>query len=278
MSDMRLDVLKNLKTAEAEIEKLEGRVVRLRKASEHLTAAFKAEQTVRMEAEAENEKLWAKVEKLETGALETSTTINLGGVILHGTENKILAVKKWRDELEAKIEKLEGRVVRLRGYNNDLKAHNNDLRARVKGQQTLEKKALFDESCEWFKDKHIITVEELEELEEIRSNAIGIGPGDTVLYGTARDCEIASEWLATHTFDDEMIDAAWAFATDPGEPQEEKCLMCICDALERLGIFRCGRCDRSPGKQYEWGKGDEQQPCANCNGHGWVIGEDQEGS
>jgi len=42
------------------------------------------------------------------------------------------------------------------------------------------------------------------------------------------------------------------------------------ELLNKLGIEQCGICDRSPGKQYEWGKGDELQPCTNCSGHGWV--------
>jgi hypothetical protein len=203
------------------------------------------------------------------------------------------------EKLEAEIEKLEGRVERLRGYNNDLKAHNNDLRARVEeleercgtlNTDRLDAMRLVDEWQSKFYDElaRVRKLEELEEfqfqetlgwrenalkaearVEEIKSNAIGIGPGDTVLYGTAKDCEIASEWLATHTFDDEMIDRAWKDRFTEGSGA-------IHLKAKLLHIFRCERCD-GEGEIIPVHKSGFKCPdCAKFTGHGWVIGGDDE--
>ena len=72
--------------------------------------------------------------------------------------------------------------------------------------------------------------------------------------------------IVGHIFTDEQIDAAWKHANTHVEIESKL----VEYAFNELGIERCEVCDRMPGKQYEWGKGDELQPCANCNGHGWV--------
>ena len=43
-------------------------------------------------------------------------------------------------------------------------------------------------------------------------------------------------------------------------------------ALNKLNIFRCEVCKRSPGEQHEWGK-KGLQPCANCNGKCYTVGK-----
>jgi hypothetical protein len=79
-----------------------------------------------------------------------------------------------------------------------------------------------------------------------------------------------------HHFTDEMIDAAWHQAI------ESRGFPARIDILEELHIFRCEGCDgqRGVGPVRPSITGENyhvQNKCPDCNGHGWVIGEDQGG-
>jgi FtsZ-binding cell division protein ZapB len=162
-----------------------------------------------------------------------------------------------RDGPQAEIEKLQGRVERIREYNYKFQEKVRELKD---GVEELEKENEFLKR---------VYKEYGDELAEIRNNAVGIGPGDTVLYGTAQDCEIASEWLATHTYDDEMIDAAWHQAIESrGFPSR-------IDILEEFNIFECEGCG-GEGITRQYPGGEPLEPCEVCSkftGHGWVIRE-----
>ena len=78
---------------------------------------------------------------------------------------------------------------------------------------------------------------------------------------------LTAKVVTRHHITDEQIDAAWIYMEGHSDQYiKGKIEM----AFRELGIERCDICNRCPGKQYEWGKGDELQPCANCNGHGWT--------
>jgi hypothetical protein len=85
-----------------------------------------------------------------------------------------------------------------------------------------------------------------------------------------------------HITTTDQIDAAWVYLSlaDHGP---EHCRVCGKNILQKLGIVRCEGCggvgDREPYGMYQ-PNGDPTDPtwvkCPDCNGHGWVIGGDDE--
>ena len=76
--------------------------------------------------------------------------------------------------------------------------------------------------------------------------------------------------------DRKQIDLAWEWATDPADPHDEKCLMCIQDALAMVGIVRCEGCGGSGKVVVPLGYPNQQESdtcpdCAKFTGHGWVL-------
>jgi ribosomal silencing factor RsfS len=94
-------------------------------------------------------------------------TANNGGPLDLAEELRTLK-HNWM-EAEDRVEVLLGRVEELEA--NDLVESQlkeiqrlNDRIEELDGKLTMQSKALFDESCEWFKDKHIITDAQIDEL------------------------------------------------------------------------------------------------------------------
>jgi hypothetical protein len=101
----------------------------------------------------------------------------------------------------------------------------------------------------------------LDRIEELEKELATFEMCDEVL-------EIDISEVGYHAITDAQIDAAWAEKSNWGMYQAKGSRL-----MKLLGFVRCDVCDRCPGKQYEWGKGDELQPCAGCNGHGWIRAE-----
>jgi hypothetical protein len=101
-----------------------------------------------MEAEDRVEVLLGRVEELEANDL---------------VESQLKEIQRLND----RIEKLQRKVSRLdRALEESDKAGGCylDRIEELDGKLTMQSKALFDESCEWFKDKHIITDAQIDEL------------------------------------------------------------------------------------------------------------------
>jgi len=164
-------------------------------------------------------------------------------------EEAIGAVKEVLGELRTaneRIEELEDECAQLKqGYTairNDMSRLSRESGERIKDLQT--ELAVCD-------GREAVLCTRIEELES---------------YKQGVDLVLSEVYHIT----DEQINAAWALMEKYSSSGIPIRAQAIREALAELGIERCGICDRSPGKQYEWGKGDELQPCTNCSGHGWV--------
>jgi DNA repair exonuclease SbcCD ATPase subunit len=108
----------------------------------------------------ERDRLLNRLEELESKIAEFIHSENEGpkghGIDTVYQENRALEAEI--KGLQKDNEKLIGRVERIRGYNEGLKARVEELEGKISN----EKRIIFDESCEWFKDKHIFTNEEID--------------------------------------------------------------------------------------------------------------------
>jgi hypothetical protein len=68
---------------------------------------------------------------------------------------------------------------------------------------------------------------------------------------------------------DEQIDAAWKYTKEGWD-----CGQSVEDALNKINIFECEGCG-GEGNSYSAAEYNDK-PCPDCNGHGWVIGGEDE--
>ena len=153
------------------------------------------------------------------------------------------------DHLRERIKELEDECVQSKqGYTairNDMSRLSRESGERIKDLQT--ELAVCD-------GREAVLCTRIEELEQSASD------DETTIAAWNK------RFTNSHHITDEQIDAAVHRANN----WKHEWSSVAWELLNKLGIEQCGICDRSPGKQYEWGKGDELQPCTNCSGHGWV--------
>ncbi|KKN78987.1 hypothetical protein LCGC14_0344630 [marine sediment metagenome] len=181
-------------------------------------------------------------------------------------------ILRHREPMVALREKYKEAKDRVEGLEKEKTALGKELYAVVKKRDEADARVAALETVNAaLRDATSNNLARIEELEKITNNAVGIGPGDTVLCGTAKDCEIVSEWLATHTYEDEQIDAAVDYANTLATPAPGD--DCANDgpwiALNILNIFRCENRHHNIRLR-------PIGPCPDCTGHGWVKGADND--